>query len=133
VSYECGENTIDQEHHKLLDLANTLIEFAFTRNEDPKGFESAMDELLAHVVKHFADEEAILAQHNYTELDDHKVAHKLLIDQALRLRNSTNIDDETIGVWVNFIADKVIAHHMLKEDRKFYSLFKKDGNLITAS
>jgi diguanylate cyclase (GGDEF)-like protein/hemerythrin-like metal-binding protein/PAS domain S-box-containing protein len=133
VSYECGENTIDQEHHKLLDLANTLIEFAFTRNEDPKGFESAMDELLAHVVKHFADEEAILAQHNYTELDDHKDAHKLLIDQALRLRNSTNIDDETIGVWVNFIADKVIAHHMLKEDRKFYSLFKKDGNLITAS
>jgi hemerythrin-like metal-binding protein len=125
ASYECGENTIDQEHQKLIDLANTLIESAFTREMNPHGFENAMDQLLTHIVMHFADEEIILEQHHYIDLEAHKAAHKALIEHALRLRKSATEGEVTIGDWVNFIADQVIAHHMLKEDRKFYSIFIK--------
>ena len=126
-SYECGDITIDNEHRKLFDLANTLMESAFARNENPKGFDQALEKLLAHVVKHFADEEAILSLNHYSDLDEHKAAHKALIDHAIQLRNSIAEGGINIGELVNFIAVTVVAQHMLKEDRKFYPLFAKGG------
>lgn len=124
-SYDCGESTIDQQHRKLFDLANTLIESAFTRDENPQRFDSNLEKLLAHVVQHFADEEAILARHHYADLDAHKRAHTELIEHALRLRDAASAGGVTIGDLVNFLADEVIAQHMFKTDREFYPLFKK--------
>ena len=124
-SYDCGESTIDHEHRKLFDLANKLIDSAFTRNENSKVFDSAMEKLLAHVVQHFADEEAILAQHHYADLADHASAHKELISHALKLRDEAAVGGVTIGELVNFIAGDVVAQHMLKVDRKFYPLFQE--------
>lgn len=123
-SYNCGDSTIDQEHRKLFELANTLIESTFTWNGNSEVFNSALEKLLAHVIQHFADEEAILAQHQYTDLEAHASAHKVLIERALRLRDQA-AGDVTIGELVNFIVGDVIAKHMLKEDRKFYPLFKR--------
>ena len=123
-SYDCGEPTIDQEHRKLFDLANALIESAFSRNEHPKKFDASLEKLLAHVVQHFADEEAILARHHYTDLDIQTRAHKILTEHALKLRDAAAAGGVTIGELVDFLANEVVAQHMLKTDREFYPLFK---------
>lgn len=123
-SYDCGEPTIDQEHRKLFELANSLIEADFTRDENPQQFDAALEELLAHVVQHFADEEAVLARHNYADLEAHAHAHKLIVEHALQLRDKAAAGSVTIGELVNFLADEVVAQHLLKTDRKFYSLFE---------
>jgi hemerythrin len=57
-------------------FANTLIDLEFTRDENSQGLDSAMQKLLAHLVQHFADAEAILARNNYADLDSHTRAHK---------------------------------------------------------
>ncbi len=124
-SYICGEHTIDQEHRKLFDLANTLIETAFTRNENPEKFDSALEKLLEHATKHFADEEAILAQHHYIDLAGHAQAHKVLIEHALQLRDSAAAGGVSIGELVDFLAEEVVSKHMLKADRKFFPLFNE--------
>lgn len=123
-SYNCGESTIDQQHRKLFDLANILIESAFTRDENPQRFDSNLEKLLAHVVQHFADEEAILARYHYADLDAHARAHRELTERALRLRDAASAGGVTVGDLVNFLANEVIAQHMLKTDREFYPLFK---------
>lgn len=124
-SYDCGEPTIDQQHRKLFELANILIESAFGRGENPKLFDSALVKLLEHVVQHFTDEEAILARHHYAGLDVQAHAHKGLIERALQLRDAAAAGGVTIGELVEFLADEVVAKHMLKIDREFYPLFKK--------
>lgn len=123
-SYDCGEPTIDQEHRKLFELANTLINAAFKRESNPLEFDDALEKLIAHVVKHFADEEVILARHHYADLDVQVRAHKMLIDHVLRLRDAAATGGVTIGELVDFLADEVVARHMLKVDRDFYPLFK---------
>ncbi len=124
-SYDCGEPTIDQEHRKLFDLANVLINAAFKRESNPPGFDEALKKLLAHVIQHFADEEAILAHHHYAGLEVHAQAHKVLIEHALQLRDSAAAGGVTIGELVDFIANEVVARHMLKVDREFYPLFNQ--------
>lgn len=83
-----------------------------------------LNQLLTHVVQHFADEEAILARHHYADLDTQVRAYKLLIEQALRLCDAAAAGGVTIGELVDFLADEVVARHMLKIDREFYPLFK---------
>ena len=66
-AYECGEPTIDREHRELFDWANVLIDSSFKSESSPLEFTTALDKLIAHTVQHFADEEALLAQHGYKE------------------------------------------------------------------
>jgi hemerythrin-like metal-binding protein len=124
-AYECGEHTIDQEHRELFERANALIESAFAQDANPKEFDVALDKLIAHITKNFADEEAILALHNFADLDNHKIAHKTLLDHALQLRSGVAEDKVTLGELVDFIANEVILQHMLNVDRQFYMLFDK--------
>ena len=122
-SYDCGEPTIDQEHRKLFELANALINATFNRGSNPHEFDEALNKLIAHVAHHFADEEAILAQHHYAGLEVHAQAHKRLIERALQLRDAAAAGGVTVGELVDFLADEVVARHMLKTDRDFYPLF----------
>lgn len=122
--YESGEPTIDQAHRKLFELANHLFDAAFTREEDPKNFDSALDEIFAHIIKHFDDEEAILASNHYEDLDNHILAHKILLAHAQKLRDVVAAGGDTIAELVSFIANEVVAQHMLKVDHQFYSLFE---------
>lgn len=123
-SYECGEPLIDSEHRRLFELANALIEAAFVRDENMAGFESALDGMLAHMSRHFTDEEDILQQRGYPDLDAHIRAHQLLLEHAQRLRKELEAGGVTIGELVNFIADEVVIQHMLKVDRQFFPLFR---------
>lgn len=125
-SYACGESTIDDEHRKLFELANNLIDSAFVRNVNPQQFDSNLEKLLAHVKQHFADEEVILARHHYSDLDAHARDHKVLIEHAQKLRDSALAGGVTIGELVSFVAHEVVAQHILRTDRKFFSLFSTD-------
>lgn len=122
-SYDCGDPTIDQEHRELFELANALIDAAFKRNSNPQEFDASLKTLIAHVGQHFADEEAILAQHHYAGLELHAQAHKRLVERALQLRDAAAAGGVTIGELVDFLADEVVARHMLHTDREFYPLF----------
>lgn len=125
-SYECGEATIDQQHRLLFDLANQLINAAFKREAKPREFDAALQRLLAHVAQHFNDEEAILAERQYPGLALHAQAHKKLIEHALKLRDTAASGGVTVGELVEFLADDVVARHMLRADREFYPLFKSE-------
>ena len=127
-AYECGEPTIDAEHRELFDLGNALIAAALKQDSAPALWRAALDTLLTHVVRHFRDEEAVLAQHGYERLATHQRAHAMLLQRAIELRAAVNNDDGALGPLVNFVARDVIAEHIFKVDRDFYPLFRhNDG------
>jgi len=122
-SYACGDATIDDEHRQLFELANNLIDSSFTRNENPQEYYSNWERLVALLVRHFADEEAILARFHYNDLDAHALEHRMLSEHAQKLRDLALAGDVEIGELVQFLADG-IEQHMFKTDCKFYSLIK---------
>lgn len=66
-----GNVTIDREHRELFNFANALFDPAQTADSRPQEFGAALDRLLAEMVKHFADEEAVLAALGYFALNGH--------------------------------------------------------------
>jgi diguanylate cyclase (GGDEF)-like protein/hemerythrin-like metal-binding protein len=124
-AYECGEPTIDREHRELFALANSLFDASFNSEASPEAFSATLDKLLAHVVRHFADEEAMLAQHGYKDLESHRLAHAGLVARARELKAAVAAGKTTLGDLVEFLANTVVAQHMFKVDREFVPLFKK--------
>lgn len=123
-AYECGDNTIDGQHRRLFDLANRLIETAFAPNPAGPALQSALEDLLSHVVRHFSDEEAILQRLHYANLDAHKRAHASLLARAAQLRASADSGMITLGEVVEFLANDVVARHLLRADRDFFPLLQ---------
>ncbi len=124
-AYECGESTIDREHRELFELGNVLIAASIAKDANLDSIRSPLDKLLAHVVQHFADEEALLAQHGYERLALHKQAHSRLLARAGELKASAEAGKATLGDIVNFLANDVIARHLFMADRDFFPLFKR--------
>lgn len=121
-AYECGDPVIDQQHRRLFELANLLIEAAFKRDEQPSRFAHTLDELIEHIAHHFADEERILAAHGYHELDTHAHLHRQLLAHARKLQDMA-ASDISIGELVDFLINEIVVQHMLGVDRQFYPLF----------
>jgi diguanylate cyclase (GGDEF)-like protein/hemerythrin-like metal-binding protein/PAS domain S-box-containing protein len=126
-SYECGEPTIDAEHQTLFSLANALLDAAFRASEDRGALTASMDRLLAHVVRHFEDEEKILADRKYIALDAHRRLHREIVERAGALKASLEAGTMSIGRLVEFLAREVVAQHLLTADKAFFYLFR-DGS-----
>lgn len=122
-SYESGNPQIDAEHRELFALANTLIDTALGEH-DPG---AALDNLLEHIRRHFADEEMILAEYRYARLDAHKAAHAALLKKAGELKQAAVRGEVTAGAIVEFLAKDVVARHLFTADRDFFPLFSAKG------
>lgn len=123
-SYECGDPTIDAEHRELFQLANILIDAALPEREDAGAVRAALSELLAHVVRHFADEEAILERLNFAQLPEHRQAHEGLLQRARMMARLLNEGKSGPGGVIEFLAQDVVARHMLVVDRAFFPMFR---------
>ena len=124
-AYECGEATIDGEHKQLFAMANDLIEAVSRLPADPRAVRLSLDALVEHVRRHFADEEAILAAHQYAELELHQRAHAGLLRRAGYLSEQAQDGTVSLGAVVDFLAQDVVGRHILTMDRAFHPLFRK--------
>ena len=127
-AYQCGEASVDREHKELFAHANSLIKSAMKGNGDPKQSQDLLDELITSVARHFSNEEAVLGKYRYADLDDHSLKHQRLVGRALELRSMASAGELTLGDLVTFLAQEVVAKHMLKEDIKFFPLLRDAMN-----
>ena len=124
-AYESGDETIDAEHRELFELANRVIDASLDHAAGQAGILAALDTLLAHVQRHFADEEAILARLHYGDLEPHRRAHEGLVRRAVWMREGAQAGEANLGALVEFLAQDVVARHLLTMDRAFFPLFEK--------
>lgn len=127
-NYACGELHIDAEHQELFDLANTLINAALPGPQQNKAAtDAALVTLMQHLEQHFRHEEAILAEHGYARLEEHRSAHAGLLRKAGELRAAAISSGSTsFGALVDFLATDVVARHLFTADRDYYPLFQND-------
>jgi len=124
-AYECGDPTIDGEHRELFEMANRLIDATTRADIEGEAFLNSLDALLAHVQQHFSDEEAILERLHYADLEPHRRAHRGLLRRAGYLKERALAGEASLGSVVEFVAQDVVARHLLTVDRAFFPLFGK--------
>jgi diguanylate cyclase (GGDEF)-like protein/hemerythrin-like metal-binding protein len=123
--YECGEPRIDSEHRRLFELGNALLDASFSADSSPQDFNAALGELMACIVRHFAEEEELLAERGYEDLELHRQLHARLLSRVEELKVSITAGKTRLGSLVEFLANTLIAQHLFRADRQYFPLFQK--------
>lgn len=122
--WNCGNDEIDEQHDKILQIANDLIAKVYagaSHNE-------CMDMIklfLEYVVKPFATEERILMEIEYDGLIAHIKKHEYLTNKAIYLKECYEKKELQPAAFLSFIIDEVVVEHLTKEDTKFFALLKR--------
>jgi diguanylate cyclase (GGDEF)-like protein/hemerythrin-like metal-binding protein/PAS domain S-box-containing protein len=123
-AYCSGDPAIDVEHRNLFKLANSVLDQCAGPNADPKQVQPALQRLVAHIEQHFSEEEALMQQWGYSKVREHAEVHEQLLQRANEFRQGVERHALPLGEFVEFVAVDVVAKHMLKYDRDYFSVAK---------
>ena len=123
-AYNTGIAQFDKEHHKLVELIDTMYS-AIRNGNDKEMTEKACTELVAYTIYHFDNEELAMAEVNYPELAGHKAEHEQLKKEAqgFQTRISTGFPDGVSELY-RFLRDWLINH--IQESDKKYGLYMQN-------
>lgn len=118
-AYECGNGVIDAQHRTLFQDANALLNALLTE-ENTDTVMTLINTLMNDIVRHFADEEAIFSKTPFPGAAKHITAHRQLVNDANTLVKHFHDGTLNFGELFEFLAQTVVAQHMLHEDREFF-------------
>jgi hemerythrin len=123
-----GNQAIDTDHRYLLCLINT-VELALRTEQPLDILVSALEQLKTYTHEHFEREEKIMAALGYPRLDQHKIAHRQLVEQLDHAVNPVLVPqegqlpitsaipeatrNEIIGLLKHWLIDHIIKEDML--------------------
>ncbi len=122
--WECGNPIIDEQHKKLIELANSLIDLASHKVSTETAI-SLFNQLIEHLIHHFTQEEQIIADAGFPDTPRHAERHQNLVKKILRLNNNLMRAELTPSTFFTFLVDEVIVGHMLIEDVLFFPYIRK--------
>ncbi|OWW19650.1 bacteriohemerythrin [Noviherbaspirillum denitrificans] len=112
-----GNNFIDGDHKKLIDMVNRL----HTVMAEGKGkdvMDKVLHNLITYTQEHFRREEELMQKMRYEGLADHKAEHEKLLNQVLDLQKKFESGAATLSIQVlHFLRDWLI-NHIGKSDKE---------------
>ena len=90
-SWSVGDDTLDQDHKKLVNIINRLN----VAKENHEPVEWALEELAEYVDFHFSREEGMLKAANYEEYEAHIKEHRKFTEWLYNAKTAIEINPET--------------------------------------
>lgn len=122
--FRSGHQQVDSEHNVLISLSNELIINCFIE-DNRENTEKIFQRIIEYSLEHFANEEEILQDYAYSELEEHKQIHQALIKRAKNMMVLMHQDGIGSIDLAKYIVQEVIIGHIIKYDFKFFDLFTK--------
>ncbi len=128
IEYSVGISVLDDHHHELFEILNTLFTLMTEGSED-KQIVRTLHELTDYTHYHFEEEEKVMAKMGYPDLIKHHEEHQKL----LKLMADFYAEAQKEGMAI-FVAVKVaniglewLKNHILKEDHRYSDYMRQKG------
>ena len=123
-SYNTGIKQFDEEHHKIVDLIETM----FTAIRDKSGqdvTEKVCADILSYTDYHFTAEEAAMKAADYPDLENHISEHLRLKSEAKKYQKMIAKDfPDGVNEFYRFLRDWLL-HHIQISDKKYAPFLNK--------
>jgi len=124
--YETGIVTLDKEHQGLVQQINALFEAV----RDKRGSEVYSDVvamLVTYVLEHFAHEEKLMQEYQFSGLAEHQHKHEKLVIAVKKLTAEDAVRDECAArELLNFLRTWLLEH-IVKVDREYGPYIESRG------
>ncbi|MGN0728519.1 bacteriohemerythrin [Treponema sp.] len=124
-SYILGIPEIDNQHKKLVQIANELYDAALGSDENYSSeMEKILKKLTDYTVYHFSSEENFMRAHEYIGSDAHKTAHDNFVNEVNYQIKKLSADKKEDGQrFYSYIVGWVL-NHIAKADRVWANFVK---------
>ena len=125
--YLLGILEIDNQHKKLVAIANELYDTITSNPEDYKlEMSKVLKKLTDYTVYHFSSEEDFMRRHGYAGVDLHKTAHDGFINEVNhQIKQLSDDNKETGAKFYTFVLQWVLTH--IARADKIWAKFVKDN------
>lgn len=118
---------IEHQHSELVSMFSKLNE-AVKNNQSRKNIYQIIDDVISYTRTHFADEEQLMLQSAYPEIDSHKTMHRELVEEALHLKGKFDyVDELAFRDWLNHWPLGRVLAHIKYADQHFEEFLAKKG------
>ena len=121
-----GVQQLDEQQCKLVDIINQLHE-SLKEGHGFQAIQQTLQQLHEYTETHFQHEEQLLEEHQYPQLEEHRVAHQQLSQQLaqfqLEMKAAPHITRHHL---LQFLLDWLIGH-IKSEDRAYGSFLNSRG------
>jgi len=122
--FSVGVTALDNQHKKLVELINQLIDVS---DVDSDNFKNILEQMFNYTKEHLLYEEQLMKEHGYPEFEHHKATHLLFNKQLSNFFFDTEMKEmESPEIVLSFLQDW-LTNHILKEDMKYKSFFMEIG------
>ena len=121
-----GIKVVDDQHRKLVDLINGLIDL----EADEGGSDAiprALDELADYIEIHFQAEEEMMKAVDFPAFAEHRLQHAEFVKKTLQFNREYRIGGDNLGVDMLIFLSTWLIDHIKGEDPKFVPFFKAHG------
>ncbi len=123
ATIQFGIDTIDRQHHRLVDLINKL-HHAMRNRAGKTVLGSILQELAQYTVEHFQTEEKLMLEAGYAKLNEHKRVHEKLVKEVLDFQRQFEAGSATVTLdLMTFLSDWLI-NHIKGVDRQYVATLK---------
>ncbi len=125
-SFSVGVTYLDQQHRKIIGMVNQLIE---CRRDDVRSetVSEILSQMMEYAREHFRNEEKILAEHEYPELDSHRIEHKTFLRDATKFCLDTMDGISTIPHDILEYLYNWWLEHILQSDMQYKDFLLQRG------
>ena len=109
-SLSVGNSTLDSHHKKLIDLINAVFDVA--ENSEAGDVGAILSDLLNYTRFHFIEEEMVMEEAQYPNLEAHRKTHAALAKQVHELHQKYKADPDLFPAvdLFNFLSEWYIEH-----------------------
>ena len=121
---ECGHALMDSQHQRLHLMATALLTLSGERASAAE-VQLRLDTLVAHVTQHFHDEEALLRELRYPDIERHSRLHQELLQKAQHLQDEAATGRLEMATLVQFLVLDLVQGHIYNDDRDYFGLIQE--------
>lgn len=125
-SYKLNINEIDNQHIKLFEILDRLID-AMSVGKARESAPARLAELDSYARIHFGNEERYMKQFNYAGMEDHMEAHQFFYNKMNDFKISLNGGSLSVSTELMTFLRKWIVNHIQVTDKKYVPFFTSHG------
>jgi len=108
---------IDEDHRKLVSIFN-ILNHALMERASADYLAAVLEELINCTVWHFSHEERLMLEYDYAAIEEHKAAHRELVDSAKALQRKILQADKTLVDEDLEFLERWLTEHILTDDMR---------------
>lgn len=112
-----GVEQIDSQHKKLIGIINEFYK-AINNGSSEDAIRTAVGNLINYVGTHFADEEKIMEENNYPEIELHKQIHRRLTESVLDYAQKLGAGQKILNLDMAIFLKGWLENHIAQTDKK---------------